>query len=77
MNTQSYTMQLVESMMNGLIESKTCKGYRRMNNGLYEDCLGQVYTVSLDQTSSSMEDGSSFSEIKLQFKPVDIAAGRI
>lgn len=76
--TQSYTVQLVDSMINAMIEDKLCKGYTKLNNGLFEDILGQVYTVVLEQAHEDFngDELGQMSTISLKLKPVSIA-GRL
>lgn len=67
----SYTMQLIDTMMNAMIQDKKDKGFNRLSNGLFEDCLGQVYTVELIQKSETYEDGV-LGTVSLVMKPVSV-----
>ena len=75
-SAKSYTMDLLNTMIAGMISSKESKGFKRLHNGLFEDCLGQVYSVELVQSNEVTGTGDEagvINHVKLSFKPVSIA----
>lgn len=67
----SYTMQLIDTMMSAMIQDKKDKGFNKLPNGLFEDCLGQVYAVGLTQKNEVYEDGV-LGTVSLVMKPVSV-----
>jgi hypothetical protein len=75
-HTTSYTFNLVDSMINGLITQKTSHGFRTLPNGLLEDIIGQVYTVSISQSHTKNLDGDECQDVLIRLSPVDVASTR-
>jgi hypothetical protein len=71
--TKSYTLDLLDSMVLGMVSAKESKGFVRLNNGLFEDCIGQIYTVDLIQNKLTNTDGDEILQVSLKMKPVHIA----
>lgn len=72
----SYTSDLVNTMMNAMVEMKCSKGFQKLSNGLYEDCLGQVFTLDIKQVNKTDEDGMIISTLNIKMVPVAIAGNR-
>jgi hypothetical protein len=65
----NYTMDVLKAMIDGMIANREFKGFRKLHNGLFEDCTGQVFTVVVDQFNEPSEDKTgviSHVQIKLQ-----------
>ena len=50
----SYTSQLTQAFVNGLIEEKLGRAWSKRSDGLYEDVVGSVYAIDITVTSSSV-----------------------
>lgn len=75
--SKSYTMELLESMANGLIESKLSHGFTRLQNGLLEDVVGNVFAIDLKQeTVTDAVTLEPVSVIKFTCRKVDVV-GRL
>lgn len=73
---KSYTMQIVDTMMNSMIQGKLDRGYNRLKNGLFEDCAGQVFSVSLEQ-KMELDGECEVHTVSLKFVAVNIVGGAI
>ena len=60
----SYTANLVWSMIEGLEAHKINKGFTKRFDGLYEDCTGAVYAIDIQSDTDS---------VSIRFKPVAVA----
>lgn len=71
--TQSYTMNLVETMIQAFVDQKIQRGFNRLPNGLFEDCTGQLFTVGLKQNSKAIGEAGVIKSIEIYMNPVNIA----
>lgn len=60
---KSYTSQLVQSFMNGLLSEKESRAWRKRKDGLLEDITGNVFTIDLKVTGN---------EVKVYLKQIQI-----
>lgn len=71
-NTQSYTWDLVNSMMQGQVASKEAHGMRMLSNGLVEDCTGNLLAFGIEQGSKVLDEDCTIHTIKITLKPTNI-----
>lgn len=74
-SAKNYTLDVLAQMIDGMIKVKEFHGFRRLNNGLIEDCTGQVFTVDLEQKSEATGSGDEagvISHVILKLKPVSV-----
>lgn len=62
---------MLEAMIEGYVNEKLSKGWERLSNGLFEDCVGNVFSVDLVQTKQ-MKDEFEVNKIILRMKKVDV-----
>lgn len=73
--TQSYTSNLIETMMNSYIEQKLSRGFTKLSNGLFEDCTGQIFTVDLKQSKEVVDTDGVMYSVEIKMLPVNVAGG--
>lgn len=59
MKASNYTMDVLKTMIDGLVDGKEAHGFRRLHNGLFEDCLGAVYSADVVQKAETTPGTSS------------------
>jgi len=56
---ESYTFNVLRAMIDGMVVVKESHGFKRLNNGLFEDCLGSVYSADLVQKAEVTSGASN------------------
>lgn len=57
MSTQSYTVQLLDTYMQGLLASKEANGMRMTKTGLVEDIVGNLLAFDIKQSITEHGQG--------------------
>lgn len=78
----NYTIEILETMIEGMMKAKEYKGFRKISNGpnkgLYEDCLGNMFAMDVEQKKFNIAEGEDSHElysVKLKLKLVNLFVG--